>query len=225
MSHSEPLSKLINQLYKPHPWHGISIGDKAPGVLTCYIELVPTDTIKYEIDKTSGYLKADRPQKFSNYCPSLYGFVPQTFCAEKVGDLCAKKIGRKIDGDGDPLDICILTEKNIPRGDVIVSATPIGGFRMIDRGQADDKIVAVLKDDAVFGEWNDISDCPTAVVDRLKHYFLTYKNIPGTAFVTEIHSVYGRSEALEVIRASQDDYNAHFGDLRTRLSSVIDNFK
>lgn len=200
----------MEQIYKPHPWHGISIGDEAPQSVTCYIELVPTDTIKYEIDKVSGYLKADRPQKFSNYCPTLYGFIPQTLCAEKVGELCAKNIGREIEGDGDPLDICVLTEKNIPRGDVIVRATPIGGFRMIDRGQADDKIVAVLKDDAVFGAWKDISDCPQPVIDRLKHYFLTYKNIPGAGLITEIHSVYGKKEAFEVISRSQQDYHATF---------------
>jgi len=213
----DPL-KLIAQLYKPHPWHGISIGDKAPEMLTCYVELVPTDTIKYEIDKSSGYLKADRPQKFSNYCPTLYGFVPQTLCAEKVGGFCSEKIGRSIEGDGDPLDICILTEKNIPRGDVIVRATPIGGLRMIDRGQADDKIVAVLKDDAVFGAWKDINDCPAPVIDRLKHYFLTYKNIPGSDLITEIHSVYGREEAFEVISRSQNDYLAHYADLQRHFT-------
>jgi len=210
---TDPL-KLISRLYKPHPLHGLSLGEAAPELLTCYVELVPTDTIKYEIDKVSGYLKADRPQKFSNFCPSLYGFLPQTFCGERVGELCSRNTGRKVDGDGDALDVCILTEKDISHGDVIVQAIPIGGFGMIDKGQADDKIIAVLKDDAVFGEWKDIRDSPPTVIDRLKHYFLTYKNIPGAASVTEIYSVYGREVAFDVIRRSQADYTDNFGELQ-----------
>jgi inorganic pyrophosphatase len=71
-------------LYKPHPWHGIPIGEHCPEIITAYIEMVPTDTVKYEIDKLTGYRKVDRPQKFSNYVPALYGFVPQTFCDELV---------------------------------------------------------------------------------------------------------------------------------------------
>jgi anti-sigma regulatory factor (Ser/Thr protein kinase) len=77
-------------LFKPHPWHGIPIGDDAPRTVTCFIEIVPTDTVKYELDKETGYLKVDRPQKFSNICPSLYGFIPQTYCGERVGAFCAR---------------------------------------------------------------------------------------------------------------------------------------
>ena len=80
--------------YKSHPWHGVSIGDDAPEVLNTFIEVVPSDTVKYEIDKVSGYLMVDRPQKFSNIFPALYGFVPQTFCDEKVAALSRERIGR-----------------------------------------------------------------------------------------------------------------------------------
>lgn len=48
-----------------HPWHGIDPGDSAPGIVNVFIELVPSDTVKYEVDKASGHLKLDRPQKFS----------------------------------------------------------------------------------------------------------------------------------------------------------------
>src|SRR5262245_27747371 len=133
-------------LFKGHPWHGIAIGSDAPDVVTCYIEIVPSDTIKYEVDKISGLLKIDRPQQYSNYCPTLYGFLPQTYCGEKLGVFTGQRISRDgIVGDGDPLDICVLTEKTIPRGDILLQAIPIGGFRLIDRKQADDKIIAVLK--------------------------------------------------------------------------------
>ena len=162
--------------FKSHPWHGISIGENAPDIITAFIEIVPTDTVKYEIDKESGYLKIDRPQKFSNVVPTLYGFIPQTYCDVKVAEYAALKSGKVVSkGDGDPLDICVLSEKTITHGDIILQAVPIGGFRLIDKGEADDKIIAVMKSDEVFEHWKDITDCSVAVIDRLKHYFLTYK--------------------------------------------------
>ncbi|QJW92266.1 inorganic pyrophosphatase [Spirosoma taeanense] len=192
---------------KAHPWHGISPGENAPRIITAFIEIVPTDTVKYEIDKESGYLKIDRPQQYSNIIPALYGFVPRTFCGDRIARLASERSGRTVaEGDGDPLDICVLTEREITHGDILLQAIPIGGFRLIDKGEADDKIIAVLKGDAMYGQYNDLSELPEAVVKRLRHYFLTYKNLPGEPAVMELASVYGRDEALEVIQTSMDDY-------------------
>ena len=197
---------------KAHPWHGVSPGDKAPEILTAYIEIVPTDTIKYEIDKISGLLKVDRPQKFSNICPTLYGFIPQTYCGDSVAELTMQRTGRAgLKGDGDPMDICVLTEKAIPRGDILLTAVPIGGLRMIDRNDVDDKIVAVLKDDAVYGVFRDITECSTGLIERLRHYFLTYKQSPEEApRVVEITHVYSRAEAHDAILRSFADYRVKF---------------
>jgi inorganic pyrophosphatase len=213
----------MRRLFKLHPWHGAPIGPRAPEVVTAYVEIVPTDTVKYELDKDTGFLKIDRPQRFSNVCPTLYGFVPQTHCGERNADLTARRTGREgIVGDGDPLDICVLTEKLIPRGDVLLQARPIGGLRMIDRGEADDKIVAVLEGDAAYGGWRDIQECPRSVVDRLRHYFLTYKSGPDALErQVEISHVYDRDEAHEVIRRSQDDYRALFPDLQALLDDLL----
>jgi inorganic pyrophosphatase len=197
--------------FKSHPWHGVPIGAEAPQIITAFIEIVPTDTVKYEIDKETGYLKIDRPQKFSNVVPTLYGFIPQTYCDTKVAAYAALKSGKQVTkGDGDPLDICVLSEKTITHGDIILKAIPIGGFRLIDKGEADDKIIAVMKDDEVFAGWNEITDCTPAVIDRLKHYFLTYKNLPGQQPTCEITHIYGREEAYEVINRSQEDYKNKF---------------
>ncbi len=194
--------------YKLHPWHGISIGEKSPKIVNAFIEIVPTDTIKYEIDKESGYLKIDRPQKFSNIVPALYGFVPQTYCGEGVADLARNESGKTIDcGDGDPLDILVLCDRTIPHGDILCEAIPIGGFRMIDKGEADDKIIAVLSGDLLYGKWKDITDCPQTIIDRLLHYFLTYKNLPGDEKVSvDIDEVYGADIAHAVIKKSREDY-------------------
>lgn len=213
------VGKLMGLRYKSHPWHGVNIGKEAPDIITCYIEMVPTDTVKYEVDKVSGYLKLDRPQKYSNVVPALYGFIPQTLSAERVAQFCAEKTGRNdILGDKDPIDICILTEKDITHGDILVRARPIGGFRMIDGNEADDKIIAVLNNDAVYGDYKDISDCPDLVIDRLKHYFLTYKDLPGNKAKTEITHTYNINEAHEVIKRSQEDYNERFNNLENMLS-------
>ncbi len=211
--------QLAGLRYKSHPWHGVEIGDDAPEVVTTFIEVVPSDTVKYEVDKKTGYLKVDRPQKYSNIVPALYGFVPQTYCGEKVAEYCNKKTGREdIVGDGDPLDICVLTERNITHGDILVQAKPIGGFRMIDGGEADDKIIAVMKQDEIYSKWNDISDCPDSIVSRLKHYFLTYKDMPGQQSKCEISHIYGAEEAKAVIRYSRKDYKTAFGNVENKLS-------
>ena len=182
--------------------------------------MVPSDTVKYEVDKRTGYLKVDRPQKFSNIVPALYGFIPQTYCMENVAEYCMEKTGRTdIVGDGDPLDICVLTERDITHGDILVPAIPIGGFRMIDGGEADDKIIAILKGDEVYQNWHDISECPESIVQRLKHYFLTYKEMPGSDVRRcEITHIYGREEALAVIERSMKDYRNKFGKLENKLS-------
>lgn len=218
---NDPIARLMGLRYKSHPWHGLDIGDEAPEVVTAFIEMVPTDTVKYEVDKVSGYLRIDRPQKFSNVIPALYGFLPQTYCGDKVGEYCCQQLDRAdIKGDGDPLDICVLTEKSIAHGDIIAAVRPIGGFRMIDGNEADDKIIAVLRNDATYSSYNDISDLPQVIVDRLKHYFLTYKDMPGVDRQAEIPQIYGRDEAYEVISKSTDDYKNHFSGLEDILDKV-----
>lgn len=204
---------MSTSLYKSHPWHGISTGENCPETVTAFIEIVPTDTVKYEIDKASGWLKVDRPQTFSVTVPALYGFVPQTLCDEDVAKHCMSKTGKQnIRGDQDPLDILVLTEKNISNGGILIQAIPIGGLLMIDKNEADDKIIAVMKDDAVYGNITDLSQLNEKQLNKLKHYFLTYKDMPGSNTRTvEIASIYGKAEAHEVITKSIADYKKCFG--------------
>ena len=215
------LWKNMGMRYQSHPWHGIYIGEDAPQIVMSFIEMTPHDSVKYEIDKDSGFMKVDRPQKFSNIVPALYGFLPQTYCAEEVADYCMVKSGRKgIIGDGDPLDIIVLTERNIAHGNIIVPAVPIGGIRMIDDGEADDKIIAVLKGDETY-DWETLSDCPDSIINRIRHYFLTYKTIPGESLNrVEIAAIYGKDEAIEVIRRSQKDYSNHFGGIEKNIQQA-----
>jgi len=215
--------ELLKLLFKPHPWHGVEIGAEAPQQVTVFVEIVPTDTVKYEIDKPSGHLKVDRPQKYSNVCPSLYGFIPQTYCGERVAAMSQAKTGLPtVRGDGDPLDICVLSEKLFSHGDILLQAVPIGGLRLIDHDEADDKIVAVLKGDVSYGQVRELADLPKPLIDRLEHYFLTYKQAPGAAADDiRVTHVYGREEALEVIERSREDYRELYPDLRERLLAEL----
>jgi inorganic pyrophosphatase len=216
------LEKLLSLLFKAHPWHGISPGPDVPEKVVAYIEIVPTDTVKYELDKHSGELKLDRPQRYSSLCPSLYGFIPQTYCGERVGARCAERTGLTgIEGDGDPMDICVLSERAFTHASFLLRAHPIGGLRMVDGNQADDKIVAVLEGDLAYGAMRDLGDAPRPLIERLRHYFLTYKQIPGDApRKVDIREIYGRHEACEVIRLSQADYHAHYGEPGSRFTQL-----
>lgn len=197
-----------------HPWHGIAADLDADAMITVFIELVPGEALKFELDKPSGWLRIDRPQKFASRPPAWYGLIPRTYCAEKVGARCTERTGIKdIHGDGDPMDIVVLAESAPAYGGLLARARVIGGLRMVDGGEADDKIVTVLKDDPVYGDITDLESLPQKIVDRLHQFFLTYKQPPqAEAAKVSIEEIYGREEALHMVRLSEEDYAIHFGD-------------
>jgi inorganic pyrophosphatase len=193
--------------WRPHPWHGLEIGPNPPAVVHAYIEITPFDIMKYEIDKTTGYLRIDRPQRGSSHPPALYGFIPRTYCDKHL----AKLSSTAERGDGDPLDICVVTERPINRSELIVNARVVGGLDVNDGGEADDKIIAVLENDYVWGKAEDISELPSVLVERLRHYFATYKMIPGEPSKLTVERVYGREHALLVVEAAMKDYYEEYG--------------
>ena len=193
--------------WRPHPWHGLDPGPDPPRVVHAFIELTPFDLIKFEVDKVTGYLRADRPHRSSSQPPTLYGFVPQTCCGRRVSDLSPKAAK----GDGDPLDICVLTERPISRAEIIVNARIVGGLQAVDRDEADDKIIAVLANDNIWADAKDVSELPEAIIERMQHYFSTYKMTPGQHSVISIERIYGAEHALKVVSASLEDYDEEYG--------------
>ncbi len=194
--------------WRPHPWHGLSAGSAPPRMVQAYIEITPFDPVKYEIDKATGYLRVDRPQRSSSLPPALYGFIPRTYCSKHVAALSPGTI----DGDGDPLDICVLSERPITRSEVLLSARVVGGLRQIDHGVADDKIIAVLENDNIWGNATDLADIPERLIERLRHYFATYKLVPGDDSPVVVQEVYGALAAEQVVTAALQDYLDKFGE-------------
>lgn len=197
-----------HQRFRPHPWHGLSVGPQPPDLVNAFVEITPFDLVKYEVDKVSGFLRVDRPQRSSSTPPTLYGFIPRTLC----GDGVAKVAGLQ-HGDGDPLDICVLSERPIARAEVILDVRVLGGLLMEDGGEADDKIVAVLKDDAIWSEARDITDLPKRLIERLQHYFVTYKMRPGETATVKVQQIYGVQRARQVVEAAIADYRAAYPGL------------
>jgi inorganic pyrophosphatase len=192
------------QTTRPHPWHGLAVGPQPPSIVHAFIEITPYDLVKYEVDKRSGYMRVDRPQRSSSTPPTLYGFIPRTLCADRVAALSPYAQS----ADGDPLDISVLSERPIDRGDIVIDARVIGGLQMLDDSEADDKIIAVLVNDPAWGEARDIAEVPPLLVERLLHYFNTYKLRIGEASTTVVRDVYGFERAARVVEAARADYAA-----------------
>ena len=92
-------------------------------MVTAYIEITPRDVVKYELDKKSGLLKVDRVLQSSSSPPTLYGMIPRTYCGTRVAAL-SPSADR---ADGDPLDICVLSERPVDKADIVMTAKVVGG--------------------------------------------------------------------------------------------------
>src|SRR4026207_1533196 len=127
MDSQTPAATPSPSRFRPHPWHGLAVGPEPPELLNAFIEITPFDLMKYEVDKHSGYLHIDRPQRGSSQPPALYGFIPRTYC-----DVEGKRLSPAfVRGDGDPLDVCVLSERPITRNEIIVRARAVGGLQMV----------------------------------------------------------------------------------------------
>jgi len=173
-----------------HPWHEVSIGENPPSHVNAIIEIPKGSRAKYEIDKDSGLIKLDRVIYASMYYPLNYGFIPQT-----LGE------------DHDPLDIVVLTQVTVvPR--CLIPSKVIGVMQMIDRGEADDKIIAVAEQDPSVSHLNDVKDLPEHLIAELKHFFENYKSLENK--VVKVDEFLSRERAEEIIKASILRYRENF---------------
>ena len=190
--------------WHPHPWHGLSPGRSPPQCLQVYVETTPFDAVKYELDRQTGYLRVNRLQRTSSLPPALYGFVPRSLCGPRVAALCPDAA----QGDGDPLDVCVFSERPVRCAETLLDVRLLGGLELLDGGCADDKLVAVLEHDPLWGEARALEDLPPVLLERLSHYFATYKATPGERSPVLVRGPYGLARAEAVVRAALEDYRA-----------------
>jgi inorganic pyrophosphatase len=105
----------------------------------------------------------------------------------------------------------VLSERPISRSEVLLQARVVGGIPTVDRGEADDKIVSILHGDPVYGAIREIAEVPEALINRLIHYFSTYKLGPDEEHQVKVGRPYGREHAETVISAALADYREEFG--------------
>lgn len=169
-----------------HPWHEVSAGRDLPEFVNGIIEIPRGSRAKFEIDKESGLIKLDRVIYASMYYPLNYGFIPQT-----LGE------------DGDPLDIVVLTQVSVVPLCLIPSKV-IGVMQMIDRGEADEKIIAVAEQDPSVSHIADIGDLPDYLLSELRHFFENYKTLENKKVV--INDFLSKEKAFQVVEASAKHY-------------------
>ncbi|HEY0741458.1 MAG TPA: inorganic diphosphatase [Chryseosolibacter sp.] len=173
-----------------HPWHETSIGKNPPQKVNAIIEIPKGSRAKYEVDKESGLIKLDRVIYASMYYPLNYGFIPQT-----MGE------------DHDPLDIVVLTQVSVVPLCLIPSKV-IGVMQMVDRGEADDKIIAVAEDDPSVSHINDVSDLPEYLRAEVTHFFENYKTLENKKVV--IDQFLSKDRAYKIIEESIRYYKENF---------------
>jgi inorganic pyrophosphatase len=173
-----------------HPWHQVEIGSQAPQTVNAIIEIPKGSKAKYELDKESGLLKLDRMLFSSVHYPANYGFIPRTLC-----------------DDHDPLDILVLSqEATVPL--CIMRAKPIGVMKMLDQGEADDKIIAVSADDPEYAHYTSMDELPPHRMLEVKRFFEDYKTLEKKT--VKIENFLGKADALRVIEAAINMYKATF---------------
>ncbi|MDH5542598.1 MAG: inorganic diphosphatase [Nitrospinota bacterium] len=183
-----------------HPWHSLDVGDDAPKIVNAIIEIPMGSKVKYELDKRSGLIKVDRILYGAVFYPANYGFIPQTYCEDK-----------------DPLDILVFCQEPLyPRS--IVEAKVIGCMGMVDNGDADDKIIAVMNADPAFMDYNDISQLPEYQINELRKFFEDYKKLEKGKDVA-VDEFSGRVDAQNVVRKAMDFYTVHADELQKKDST------
>ena len=173
-----------------HPWKDLSPGKSPPEVVTAVIEIPQGARNKYELDKDTGHFKLDRVLYSAVHYPGDYGLIPRT-----------------LHEDNDPLDVLVMIKEPTFTG-CLIDVRPVGVLKMLDKGEPDDKILAVPCDDPAHGEYFDIADLPQHYLREIEHFFQIYKDLEGKR--VEIQGWGKSDEAMRVINDSIGRYTQNY---------------
>ena len=168
-------------------WRDLLPGPNPPEEVTAVIEIPQGSRNKYELDKPTGLIKLDRVLYSAVHYPAEYGFIPRT-----------------LHDDGDPMDILVLLKEETFPG-CMIDARPIGVLHMLDRGEPDDKILAVPLHDPYSQEYFDIADIPQHLLKEVAQFFVSYKELEGKK--VEIVGWGKSDEAMRLIVRSIGTYD------------------
>lgn len=143
------------------------------------IEVLKGSGEKYELDETDGKIKLDFVFKNLDF-PFYYGYLPGTR-----------------GGDGDMLDAAVISSLNFRRGQA-VACRAIGYAEVVDRGQADDKILAVPAGDREFMKYKDIGDVPDEILEQWKLFWAEVARQKRK--IMEVKAFHCRKRAEELVR-------------------------
>lgn len=174
-----------------HPWHELSPGNELPKIVQAIIEIPRGSKAKYEIDKTSGFIKLDRVLTTALHYPINYGFIPQTYA-----------------GDHDPLDILVYSQIDLPPL-TLVNAKVIGVMRMLDKEEMDDKIIAVASNDIAVNYIENLEQFPDFILNEIHRFFEDYKK-NGNQNPVVIPQLLGQTDAFSIIENSLSEYKKRF---------------
>lgn len=173
-----------------NPWHDFSVGLNPPECVTAVVEIPQGSRNKYELDKVTGQFRLDRVLFSAVHYPGDYGFIPRT-----------------LHEDNDPLDILVsINEPTFPGCQI--DCRPLGVLKMLDRGEPDDKIIAVPSNDPFYNESFDIADLSQHYLREVEHFFHIYKDLEGKR--VEIVGWEKSEVAIQVIMDSIERYEEKY---------------
>ena len=171
-------------------WHDISESRISRDSFIVCIEISKGSKKKYELDKETGLIILDRILYTSTHYPANYGFIPRTYA-----------------DDNDPLDVLVLCQETLEPLS-LVKCRPLGVVKMIDNGDVDEKIIAVVENDPFMANYNTIDDLPNHMLEEMKHFFRVYKQLEGKD--TYIEKVENLEIAKKIISNCIDSYKNKF---------------
>ncbi len=193
--------ETVTDVQRSHPWHGIDPVVRESDRIRVFIETIQFDTMKYEMDRSTGLLMVDQPLQMSSLPPYPYGFVPRSYCGPLVAAICEVS-----SSDQSPMDIFVLSERSILERGVIAEVRLVGGFPVLENGRADDKLIAILARDGVLGGVSDVDGVPIASLDRIIHFLRG----DSMSDAVEVGDPYGRARAERLLDAAFEDYRNVF---------------